>query len=131
MEIPRILLVEDDHDDIELFVEALKETGTPHTVSIIMQGDQVIPSLEIQKLLPDLIVLDLNLPKMPGKEILDSLKSNSRLRHIPVIILTTSRSKQDIEDCLERGAMKFITKPVDSGGFGKMAGTIFTMLSRV
>jgi CheY-like chemotaxis protein len=128
MKIPNILLVEDDPDDIELFQEALNDTGKLHKVSNVMQGDLVMPSLENENEKPDLIVLDLNLPKLQGKEILASLKKNRAYRNIPVIILTTSSSRQDIDDCLNAGAIQFITKPVDSRGFKQMAESIFSVL---
>jgi CheY-like chemotaxis protein len=128
MKIPNILLVEDDPDDIELFQEALNDTGKLHKVSNVMQGDLVMPSLENDNEKPDLIVLDLNLPKLQGKEILASLKKNRAYRNIPVIILTTSSSRQDIDDCLNAGAIQFITKPVDSRGFKQMAESIFSVL---
>src|SRR5687767_309543 len=72
----QILLVEDDPDDIELFKETLGDNGSPLEVHVIMQGDQVLPYLKEKENLPDLVVLDLNLPKTPGKEILKLLKDS-------------------------------------------------------
>jgi CheY-like chemotaxis protein len=124
MKICHILLVEDDLDDIELFQEAMRENGPEHKVDVIMQGDRVLPYLEKKGQQPDVIVLDLNLPKMPGKEILKLLKSSPEFARIRVIILTTSNTKMDVEDCLDLGAEKFITKPVNTEGFREMAKTI-------
>ena len=124
MKICHILLVEDDPDDIELFQDAMKENGVKHRVDVIMQGDRVLPYLEKNGKHPDVIVLDLNLPKMPGKEILKLLKSSPEFTRVPVIILTTSNTKTDVDDCLSFGAEKFITKPVNTEGFREMAKTI-------
>lgn len=124
-----ILLVEDDSDDIELFREALEDGELRQKIEVIMQGDQVIPYLENSKTLPDIIVLDLNVPKTPGKEILSLLKASDSFRDIPVVILTTSNSKNDIEECLEKGAEKFITKPVNTEGFRQMKKSILEIAS--
>ena len=127
MKLYHIVLVEDDPDDIELFKESLKDTQIPHQVHVIMQGDQVLDHLEKRKEKPDIIVLDLNVPKTPGKEILVLLKSSEVFKEIPVVILTTSSSKADMEFCMKSGAEKFITKPVNSDGFESMARTIFSI----
>jgi CheY-like chemotaxis protein len=124
-----VVLVEDDPDDIELFKEALKETEIPHDVHVIMQGDIVLDHLVKKEKKPDIIVLDLNIPKRPGKEILGLLKSSAEFKKIPVVILTTSSSRADMEFCLKGGAEKFITKPVNSEGFEIMAKTIFSIAS--
>lgn len=131
MKLYHIVLVEDDPDDIELFKEALKETEIPHEVQVIMQGDMVLDYLKKVKEKPDIIVLDLNVPKTPGKEILGLLKSSPDLKEIPVVILTTSSSKADMEFCMEAGAEKFITKPVNTDGFEQMAKTIFSVAVKV
>jgi CheY-like chemotaxis protein len=129
MKTNHILLVEDDSDDIELFREALNDGGLLRKIDVIMQGDQVIPFLQKSKSLPDVIVLDLNVPKTPGKEILSLLKASDLYRDIPVVILTTSNSKIDMEECLDRGAKKFITKPVNTEGFQRMSKSILEIAS--
>ncbi len=130
MKLHHILLVEDDLDDIELFREVMEDSGISNEVSVITVGDEVLPYLENCGLLPDVIVLDLNMPKTSGKEILALLKASGKLKHIPVVILTTSNAKIDYDECLKGGAEMFITKPVDSSGFKIMAGDIFKVLQR-
>ncbi len=125
-----VLLVEDDPDDIELFQEALRETEIPHFVDVLAEGDRVIPALKAAEKLPDIIVLDLNLPKTPGKDVLKELKSLPTLSTIPVVILTTSNSRNDMEECLRFGAEKFLTKPVNTDGFKEMAEEIFRISNR-
>src|SRR5580765_9026829 len=93
----QILLVEDDPDDVELFREALDDNRVLHSMHVITQGDEVIPHLEQSAILPEIILLDLNLPKVHGKEILKMLKSGEAFRNIPVVILTTSSIKSDVE----------------------------------
>jgi CheY-like chemotaxis protein len=70
----QILLAEDDPDDVEFFLEAMKENNVLHSTVVVMQGDEVIPHLENSVELPEVILLDLNLPKVHGKEILKQLK---------------------------------------------------------
>lgn len=119
-----ILLVEDDQDDIDLMQDALRDNGVEFSVDVIKQGDKAMPYLESCKKIPDIILLDLNLPKVHGREILDSIKSSHSFKDIPVVILTTSSSKEDIEYCVKAGANSFITKPYTVDGFKEMVVSI-------
>ena len=105
------LLVDDDTDDSFLFGEALRETGPNIKFKVASSGHEALGMLDEGKPLPDVIFLDLNMPIMSGKELLGSLKFNSRLQHIPVIIYTTSSHSKDIEETLQMGAVCFITTP--------------------
>ncbi|MFN8308868.1 MAG: response regulator [Chitinophagales bacterium] len=119
-----LLLVEDDPDDIELFKELLSSHHVEHHLNVIIRGDEVLPYLEKCTTLPTEIILDLNLPKMHGKEVLKALKRHPRFHQIPVIILTTSAAKKDVEDCLNSGAEKFLTKPTNTSGFKNMIDAV-------
>jgi len=125
-----ILLVEDDPDDIELMLETLKENRIQFSLESIKQGDKVIPYLEMCKNFPNIIVLDLNLPKMHGREVLERLKSSERFKGIPIIILTTSSAREDKEFCLRMGADKFLTKPSTVEGFNKTISAIVDVASQ-
>ncbi len=114
-----ILLVEDDPDDIELMQEALKNVNIAYSMDIISQGDKVIPHLEMCKSFPNVIILDLNLPKLHGREILTLIKSISRFKHIPVAILTTASSQMEKDNCINCGANLFLTKPSTVEGFNQ------------
>jgi CheY-like chemotaxis protein len=112
-----ILLVEDDMDDIMLLKAALQDNQVVCTVDVITEGDKVNGYLNGAKALPHIIVLDFNLPKKHGKEILREIKSDSRFSSIPVVVLTTSSSKEDMEYSYQHGANHFITKPTSVSGF--------------
>src|SRR4051794_37721049 len=112
-----ILLIEDDMDDIDLLKEALNENNVPYHLEVIMEGDKVSNYLKNIGTLPEIIVMDLNLPKTGGKEILHDLKTSSPLNCIPIIILTTSSSREDIDYCNKMGIKKFITKPASMEGW--------------
>ncbi|HLP49884.1 MAG TPA: response regulator [Chitinophagales bacterium] len=114
-----ILHIEDDNDDVELLQDAFKDSGVSASFDVIREGDKVIPWLTAGNKLPDLIVMDLNLPKMHGRDLLRIIKSKVQLSHIPIVILSTSSSKEDIDYCLDNGAVQFITKPTTAEGFGE------------
>ena len=119
-----ILLVEDDQDDVELLQDALQDNGVKFTMEIVRQGDKVIPFLNACKDLPHVILLDLNLPKMHGREVLSRIKLSEDFKHIPVTILTTSSSQAEKEFCLSAGATNFLTKPSTVEGFNKTVRSI-------
>jgi CheY-like chemotaxis protein len=113
----RILLIEDNDGDIKLFEEALKENDIDIHLDIFTDGEQAIEYIEkvdtlAEDSLPDLIILDLNLPRVDGKKVLQYFKSNEKTKVIPVIILSTSKLQQDIHDCYAAGANSFLTKPL-------------------
>lgn len=105
-----ILLVEDDSDDVDLLKDALDENKVLYKMQVIMEGDKVYNYLKDAAVLPEIIVMDLNLPKTGGREILLKIKS-SPFTQIPIVILTTSSSKNDIDYCNSMGISKFISKP--------------------
>lgn len=112
-----ILIVEDNPADARLAVEALKESEISNNISIVQDGVEAISFLKNENgfsdtPLPDLILLDLNLPKMNGKEVLKIIKNDPNLKRIPVIILTTSDSDQEISATYDLHANCYINKPV-------------------
>ncbi len=124
-----ILLVEDNEGDILLTTEALEEGKIINDVSVARDGEEAIDFLNKSGAFsdastPDLILLDVNLPKMNGHEVLEYIKSTEHLKHIPVIILTTSSSHKDILYAYKNFANAFITKPVDVDDFIKVLTTV-------
>lgn len=115
----KIFLIEDDLDDVELLKEAFINNNISFSMEVIMEGDKVEPYLENYTVFPSIIVMDLNLPKMNGKEILKIIKSSAIFKAVPLIVLSTSASKDDIEYSYAMGAAKFITKPVNMEGWDK------------
>jgi CheY-like chemotaxis protein len=113
-----ILLVEDNPGDVRLTREGLRETSIRNNLHVAKDGVEAMAFLRregvyAQVARPDLIVLDLNLPRMDGREVLAQVKADAQLKTIPVIVFTTSRSEQDVMQSYELHANCFITKPVD------------------
>lgn len=117
-----ILLVEDNEGDIVLTLEALKEAKVRNTISVARDGEEAIKMLyqaepyeSFRK--PDLILLDINLPKIDGKEVLSRIKNDDKLKMIPVVMLTTSTAERDVLDSYSNHANCYISKPVDINKF--------------
>lgn len=122
-----ILLVEDNEGDILLTVEALEEGRIANVIEVARDGQEAINKLSADLAsnnLPDLILLDINLPKMNGHEVLEKLKKDENFKHIPVIILSTSSSEMDIIKSYNNHANCFITKPVEIDDFVKAIESI-------
>lgn len=120
MKVVDILLVEDNEGDILLTTEALEEGKILNSTRVARDGKSAIDLLhESLKSgsLPDLILLDVNLPKMNGHEVLMHIKNNADMKHIPVIMLTTSSAEKDINLSYQNHANCYITKPVDASDF--------------
>jgi CheY-like chemotaxis protein len=115
-----ILIAEDDEDDYLLTLEALKEAGVDTPVKWVKDGEELMGYLEpfrttTQKSSPEypsLILLDLNMPRKDGREVLDEIKQNKELRKIPIIVLTTSEAETDINHAYDLGVNSYIQKPV-------------------
>ena len=117
-----ILLVEDSPSDTELTVEALQEAKMRNNLSVVDDGVQAMQFLRRQGPYanaprPDLILLDLNLPRKDGREVLAEIKADTKLASIPVVVLTTSQAEQDILRSYDLHANCYITKPVDLDRF--------------
>lgn len=118
MEVIEILLVEDNLGDIRLTQEALRDTGMSNRLHIVRDGVEAMQFLHCegkheQATRPDLILLDLNLPRKDGREVLQDIKSDKDLRRIPVVVLTSSEADEDILKSYNLHANCYITKPVD------------------
>lgn len=112
---PVFLLVDDDLDDTFLFEEMLQQVNTSVIFQNATNGKEALDRLRAANAqLPDIIFLDLNMPRMDGRQCLAELKDDPRLKHIPVIIYTTSAHPKDITQTLQNGAACFITKPTDT-----------------
>jgi len=124
-----ILLVEDNEGDIVLTKEAFEEGKIKNQISVVRDGWKAVQFLEQKdgyedERLPDLVLLDINLPKMNGHKVLKHIKNHPDLRHIPVIMLTTSSDETDVIKSYENYSNCYITKPVDIENFLKVISSI-------
>jgi two-component system, chemotaxis family, response regulator Rcp1 len=124
-----VLLVEDNPGDVRLTREALRESRVRNRISVARDGIEALEMLRAEgphedTRRPDLILLDLNLPRMNGRELLAEIKKDPRLRRIPVVILTSSREEEDIARTYDLHANAFVTKPVDFEQFVRAVRSI-------
>ena len=124
-----ILLVEDSASDVRLTQEALKDARIANQLHVARDGEQAMSFLRgegeyAERERPDLVVLDLNLPRKDGREVLREIKGDDQLRRIPVIILTTSASDRDVLDAYDNRVNCFLTKPID---FEQFIGVVRSM----
>jgi len=120
-----ILLVDDSVADVRLTLEALKEAKVRNTIHVSYDGESALALLrDPKKRRPDLILLDLNLPGLDGREVLAEIKGDPALAIIPVVVLTTSRAEEDILRTYRLHANCYITKPVDLDQFIRVVQSI-------
>ena len=117
-----ILLVEDNPADVLLTIEAFKEGAIPHELNAVNDGVEAVSYLKragkyADAVRPDIIILDINLPKKNGFEVLEEIKQDPDLKHIPVIMLSTSGSQHDIRKAYELHANCYLIKPVELEDF--------------
>ncbi len=124
-----ILLVEDNPGDVRLTAEALRENKFRNKLNVVADGVEAMAYVRREGKYsdaprPDLILLDLNLPKKDGREVLAEIKTDEDLKRIPVVILTTSKAEEDIFKTYEHHANCYVTKPVELDQFIKVVKTI-------
>jgi two-component system, chemotaxis family, response regulator Rcp1 len=120
-----ILLIEDNPGDVRLTKEALRDAKVSNEIFVARDGVEAMEFLQRKGRfsimpLPDLILLDLNLPKKDGREVLAEIKQDPILKHIPVVVLTTSKADEDIIKTYNLHANAYITKPVDLNRFSEI-----------
>lgn len=125
----QILLIEDNLGDIRLIQEVLKESEHPYELQIVTDGEQAIRRLKREgefkdALLPQLIFLDLNLPKKDGREVLAEIKGDNRLKSIPVVIFSSSEAEKDILNSYDLYANCYVVKPFDFNHFSQTIKSI-------
>ena len=120
----RIIVADDDPDDRLLIGDAFKEARLLNNVEFVEDGQELLDCLRGHgryadnpcASIPDLVLLDLNMPRMDGREALKEIKKDAKLRHIPIVVLTTSKAEEDIFRTYDLGVNSFITKPVTFAG---------------
>ncbi len=128
-EIARILLVEDSPSDVELTQEALAQAKVANELFVVRDGEEAMDFLLRRGAFadaprPDLILLDLNLPRKDGREVLAEIKEDPELRLIPVVVLTTSEAERDLLKSYDLHANAFVVKPIDLDRFIEIVQTI-------
>lgn len=124
-----ILLVEDNPGDARLTIEAMREAKMSNVVNVVEDGVEAMAYLRQQgpysnATRPDLILLDLNLPRMDGREVLAQVKTDPNLKRIPVVVLTTSQAEEDVFNAYDMHANCYVTKPVGLEQFLKIVSQI-------
>jgi CheY-like chemotaxis protein len=117
-----VLLVEDDPGDVVLITEAFEHNKVNNRLQVVADGVEALQYLRCEPpfehcAVPDLILLDLNLPRKDGREVLAEVKADERLRRIPVVVLTTSKAEEDVLRSYDLHANAYVTKPVDFDRF--------------
>jgi CheY-like chemotaxis protein len=117
-----ILLIEDSPGDVELTKEAFASWEIPHVLEVVNDGEEALQFLHQKgkyagKESPNFIILDLNLPRKDGAEVLKELREDMTLNEIPIVILSTSNAEADIQKCYDLGAYSYFVKPVDIDNF--------------
>jgi CheY-like chemotaxis protein len=125
----RVLLVEDNEADVRLTREALREAGDAVRLSSVGDGELALAYLRRDRgyedvSRPDLVLLDLNLPRKNGLEVLEEMRADPELASIPVIMLTTSSAEHDVVACYSRGANCFVVKPLELDDFMELIDSI-------
>ena len=124
-----ILLAEDNPGDARLTVEGFKDAKVKHNITVVEDGKEALAYLRQESpyanvALPDLILLDLNMPKKDGREVLAEIKADANLRRIPVLVFTVSSADRDIFEAYNLQASAFITKPIDFDEFLRVVNSL-------
>lgn len=119
-----VLLVEDEPADQERTRRAIDQIETVIQLHVVDDGEQALDYLRrtadastASRSAPDIVLLDINMPRLDGKQTLQSIRADANLRHLPVIMLTSSERDEDVCDCYEAGANAYVTKPLDMSGY--------------
>jgi len=119
-----ILLVEDNPDDADLTTRALVKSNVMNRVVIARDGAEALDVVHQQGLRPQLVLLDLKLPKIDGLEVLRRIRNDERTKHLPVVVLTSSKEDRDIVESYNLGANSYVQKPVDFAQFMSAVGQL-------
>jgi len=126
----KIWLAEDDLDDAIIFSETLKEIRPESQLEVVENGEQLMEQLRANDTLPNFIFLDLNMPRKNGLECLKEIKTSDELKLIKVIILTTSASRTEKQQCYDLGVEMFITKPTNYSDYKSIIYTCLNVLNK-
>lgn len=123
----RIVLIEDDADDVELLQEALDARSVPYAMTLLKDGSAAISHFQHTEEFPDIVIMDFNLPRVHGREVIKKIRSNPRFSKTPILILSTSSSKEDIAYAYQVGADKYLVKPATVEAIRETVNTIIEL----
>jgi|TARA_R110002049_G_scaffold183679_8_gene351694 CheY-like chemotaxis protein len=124
-----VLLIEDNLIEIMKMKRTISLLKLEHNITVANNGEEALQILEDKSKFPDLILLDLNMPKVSGIEFLTILKGNENIRHIPTVILTTSDNQKDLEECYKIGVSGYMLKPLKYDDYVKKIETVLSYWS--
>lgn len=132
----RILVVDDDPADVLMIEEALEQSGVQKTIDVVGDGQEALEFLHrsgrhTAAVRPDMILLDLNMPRMDGRQVLSQVKADPDLRTIPIVVLTTSNADTDILSSYKLQANAYVTKPIDLDEFNRVVRHIDEFFGRI
>ncbi|MBM7076567.1 MULTISPECIES: response regulator [Micromonospora] len=132
----RILVVDDDPGDVLMIEEALADSGIAKVIDVVGDGQEAMEFLRqegrhVDARRPDVILLDLNMPRMDGRQVLGEVKQDDDLRTIPIVVLTTSNADTDIVGSYSLQANAYVTKPIDLDDFNDVVRRIDEFFGRV
>ena len=131
-----VLLVDDDPGDVLMIKEALGSIGAPRTVFVVRDGEEAVAFLRqtgefVKAPRPDVVLLDLNMPRMDGRQVLAEIKTDVGLRSIPIVVLTTSQSPADIVSSYSLHANAYVTKPMNLDDLTEVVHKIDYFFARI
>ena len=126
----RILLVEDDPDDVDLIKRAISSSSLQVKLDVVDNGEDALKYLsgnggDTKQSLPDIVFLDLNLPRVSGQDVLRSIRSNYDMNHLVVIILTTSTAQEHVDQCYQLNANCYLSKPVSMSKYTELVKGVY------
>ncbi len=124
-----LILIEDNPGDVELMRTALEEAGLRASLHVAEDAPRAFTLMSTLERIPDLVVLDLNLPRVSGRELLTRIRDGSRWRDVPIVVLTSSESEHEMESCLHLGASAYKVKPALFDGYVAFARSLVGYLS--
>lgn len=124
-----LVLIEDDADDVDILTDALDMNDIQYEITWLKDGSAAVSFFENSEMLPDIIVMDFNLPRVHGRELVNFIRSRKRLDPVPILILSTSSNSEDIAYAYRSGADKYLVKPATVEGIKETVSVILEMAS--
>jgi chemotaxis family two-component system response regulator Rcp1 len=124
---PRLLIVDDNPSDAKLLSDTLRRYTRPEYIHVVDDGEKALEYLHRQNgstTLPDLIIMDLNMPRRTGQDVLENIKMDPKLRSIPVIMFTSSENEKDVRNAYNAHVNCFVTKPIELAGWERVVAAI-------